>query len=129
MTGLIDFLPLEEIDLEPNKHVIVWLKKPSSIPRSNMNRGGLVKIKNVKKLKQVECRLTKDFQSWILLTSEQSHEELDEMLGKKEIKQKTFHSPEECLRFISLHRENSVILILSPYYSQNGKILSKDGGA
>lgn len=124
MTASFEFLPLEEIDLDPSRPVIIWLKKPSNIERPDTNRCDLVKIGSVKKFKKVEIRLREDLKSLVSFISEQSQEELDEILGQEEIEQKIFYNPEECLRFMRLHSENSVILILSPYHIEHEKTLS-----
>lgn len=124
MSTRIDFLPLEEIDLNPGRLVMIWLSKLlSTIEKPYKNQSGLIKISGVKQFQQEEHRLTRDLKSWITSSSGQSNEELDEALRQYRVKQKTFYDPEECLQYIRSHERNSILLILSPYHAGDGRIL------
>lgn len=126
MTEVFNFSPMEDIDLSVKRRVIIWLKKPpSSTERPVMGLSGLLRISGVRQLQRHEHRLVKDFKSWMVSTTGQPNDALDEILKQDRIKQKTFHDINECLEYISSHERKCVILVLSSYHVRNKEIMAR----
>lgn len=125
MVSTTNFLPTEDIDLNLRRRVIVHLKEPpSSNAGPDMRRSGLIQISSVKRLQRQQRYMIKDFKSWMMATSGKCDDALDEILQRETIKQKTFYDVDECLEYIRSTNNKCVILILSPYYGRNKKIIS-----
>ena len=128
MTARIDFSRLEEIGSNPQRREVVWLNKPLlNNEEPDRKQSGLINISGVKQFQRVVQHLTWDMKSWIELTSGQPNEEFDETLGQNEAKHKIFHDPEECLRYIRSNDRSSIILILSPYHTEDEMIFRDFG--
>lgn len=126
METIINVQPLENIISSEEQSIVVCLSShPSEFPKDHTKiKSGFFGITSTDHFRQMERNLREELEKWMSSSSSTRMAD-DGTMRQMEEQPRMYHNFDECYRFITSRKKNSVFLILCDQYAQNLEMISE----